>query len=300
MSGLVEILLDWAWAGTILALVAFSLGLVFGELKIANIAQGDLMMVGAYVMYACRDAPFLLALLVAVAVGLALGLALERGVFRRIYDRGFVPTILASWGVGIVLQQGATAIFSPTQRGVDAPLHGSVVAFGVEYPTYRLVAVAGVGALLVAALLVVYRTSAGLRLRASIDNVEMAASMGIAPRRMFAAVFAIATALAVLGGALIAPTIAITPDLGFAFLPLAFFAVLVARPGSIAGPIAGALAVQLVFTLLKRQFDVTLAQSVLFGLLALLVALRPQGVGAVKRDWRDLCKRVAMRRVPAR
>lgn len=278
MSAWLQVLLDFVWVSASLALVAFSLGLILGELKIVNIAQGDLMMVGAYSMYALRDLPFLLALLITIALGFALGLALERGILRWVYDKGFMTTLLASWGVGTVLEQGVAAIFTVSQKGIDPPLKGQVTIGDFSYPTYRVVVALGIIGLLSGLLLLVYRTSLGLRLRASIDNVEMAGVLGISPRRMFAMVFAAATALAVLAGALIAPTIAINPTLGLSFLAPAFFAVLIAKQGSLAGPVAGAIAVEFVFTGLQHWLNVTVAESTLFGLLALFIVLKPQGI----------------------
>jgi urea transport system permease protein len=278
MSGSLQVLLDFVWVSAGLALVAFSLGLILGELKIVNIAQGDLMMVGAYSMYSLRAVPFPLALFITFIFGLMLGLLLERGVLRWVYDKGFIATLLATWGIGIVLEQGAAAIFTVSQKGIDPPLTGQISIGELSYPTYRVVVIGGITILLAILLLVVYRTSLGLRLRASIDNVEMAAVMGISPQRTFAMVFAVATALAVLAGALVAPTLAITPTLGLSFLAPAFFAVLVAKQGSLAGPVIGAVAVEFTFTSLQAYLSVTLAESILFGLLALFIALKPQGI----------------------
>lgn len=278
MSGWIQILLDFIWVSAGLALVAFSLGLILGELKIVNIAQGDLMMVGAYSMYAMRDLPFLVALLVTFFIGLVLGLILERGVLRWVYDKGFMATLLATWGVGIVLEQGVATLFTVSQKGVDAPIEGLVEIGDVVYPEYRIIVAAGFIVLLTILLLLVYRTSLGLRLRASIDNVEMAAVLGISPQRMFAMVFSVAAALAVLAGALIAPTIAINPTLGLSFLAPAFFAVLISKQGSLAGPVLGAIAVEFTFTLLQAYLNITVAESILFGLLALFIALKPQGI----------------------
>jgi branched-subunit amino acid ABC-type transport system permease component len=278
MSGWVQIFLDFIWVSAGLALVAFSLGLILGELKIVNIAQGDLMMVGAYSMYAMRDLPFLVALLLTFIVGLGLGFILERGVLRWVYDKGFMATLLATWGVGIVLEQGVATLFTVSQKGIDPPINGLVEIGDVVYPEYRIVVAAGVIILLTILLLLVYRTSLGLRLRASIDNVEMAAVLGISPQRMFAMVFSVAAALAVLAGALIAPTIAINPTLGLSFLAPAFFAVLISKQGSLAGPVLGAIAVEFTFTLLQAYLNITVAESILFGLLALFIVLKPQGI----------------------
>lgn len=278
MSGSVQILLDFIWVSAGLALVAFSLGLILGELKIVNIAQGDLMMVGAYSMYAMRDLPFPVALLATFVVGLLLGFVLERGVLRWVYDKGFMATLLATWGVGIVLEQGVATIFTVSQKGIDPPIKGLVEIGDLVYPEYRIVVAAGIVVLLTILLLLVYRTSLGLRLRASIDNVEMASVLGISPQRMFALVFSVAAALAVLAGALIAPTIAINPTLGLSFLAPSFFAVLISKQGSLAGPVIGAIAVEFTFTLLQAYLNITVAESILFGLLALFIVLKPQGI----------------------
>jgi branched-chain amino acid transport system permease protein/urea transport system permease protein len=199
-------------------------------------------------------------------------------VLRWVYDKGFMTTLLASWGIGIVLEQTVAAIFTVSQKGVDAPLAGQIALGGFSYPAYRVAVAAGIIVLLAALMLLLYRTSLGLRLRASIDNVEMAALMGISPQRTFAMVFAIATALAVLAGALVAPTLAISPTMGLSYLAPSFFAVLIAKQGSLAGPIVGAVAVEFTFTLLQAYLNVTLAESVLFGLLAIFIAIKPQGV----------------------
>jgi len=278
MSGWIQIFLDFIWVSAGLALVAFSLGLILGELKIVNIAQGDLMMVGAYSMYAMRELPFPAALLLTFIFGLLLGFVLERGVLRWVYDKGFMATLLATWGVGIVLEQGVATIFTVSQKGIDQPLKGFITIGDAVYPAYRVVVAGGIVVLLAVLLLLVYRTSLGLRLRASIDNVEMAAVLGISPQRMFATVFAVATALAVLAGALMAPTIAINPTLGLSYLAPAFFAVLISKQGSLAGPVAGAVAVEFVFVLLQAYLNITIAESVLFGLLALFIVLKPQGI----------------------
>jgi branched-subunit amino acid ABC-type transport system permease component len=278
MSGSLQVVLDFVWASAVLALVAFSLGLILGELKIVNVAQGDLMMVGAYCMYSLRALPFPLALLITFAFGLILGLILERAVLRWVYDKGFIATLLATWGIGIVLEQTAAAIFTVSQKGIDPPLIGQITLGELTYPTYRLAVIGGVVVLLAILLLLVYRTSLGLRLRASIDNVEMAGVMGISPQRTFAMVFSVATALAVLAGALVAPTLAITPTLGLSFLAPAFFAVLIAKQGSLAGPVIGAVAVEFTFTALQAHLNVTLAEAILFGLLALFIAIKPQGI----------------------
>ncbi|MGO4835863.1 hypothetical protein AB4144_26850, partial [Rhizobiaceae sp. 2RAB30] len=140
MTEVIQLVLDFAWAFSALALISLSLGLIMGELKIVNIAQGDLVMIGAYSMYAMRDLPFPVAVAATFVVGLLLGVVLERGILKWVYHRGFIATLLATWGIGIVLQQLAAVIFSISQKGVELPIAGSLEILGVTYPLYRLVA----------------------------------------------------------------------------------------------------------------------------------------------------------------
>lgn len=261
-----------------LALVALSLGLIFGQLKIINLAQGDLLIVGAYTMYALRDQPFIVGVGAAIVAGIVLGFAVERTVIGRLYDRGLMPTLLATWGIGIVLRQTADALFSSTPRSVDAPIAGTTEIIGTAYPTYRLVMDGVIFVVIAVTLVTLYRSSIGLRLRASIDDMEMTSLLGTAPRRMFTLTFTVGTVLTVLAGALLAPIVGITPGLGLSYLAPAFFAVLLGRPGTIGGPLFGAALVALLIGVLNQLFTATVAESVLFAGLVLLIGIRPQGV----------------------
>jgi branched-chain amino acid transport system permease protein/urea transport system permease protein len=278
MHTAVLLVLNFLSTVTVLVLLGVSLGLIFGQLGIINLAQGDFAMVGAFTMYAMRGVPFLVGILVAAGVGVALGLILELGLMRRLYDRGFMPALLATWGVGIVLRQGADAIFSSTPHSVNAPITSSTTIFGVQYPTYRLVAAVVVAVLVVALLTLAYRSSLGLRVRASIDNLEMASLLGISPKRMFTLVFVIATVLGVLAGAIAAPFVGITPTLGIGYLAPAFFALLLGRPGTVGGPVLGAVLVAALTVVLQQAFTDTVAQTFLFASFVLLIVVRPGGV----------------------
>jgi branched-subunit amino acid ABC-type transport system permease component len=263
---------------SVILLIAFSLGLIFDQLGIINLAQGDFVMVGAYVMYAFRHEPFLVGVGAAVVVGFVLAAVLERVVMRRLYGRGFMAALLATWGIGIVLRQLANAWWTSTPRSINLPIGGSVTVLGTSYPVYRLVVMGAVVVILAAVLYVAYGTSLGLRVRACIDNLEMASVLGASPARMFMLVFVSGGVLAVLAGALVAPVIGATPTVGLSYLAPAFFAVLLGRPGTIGGPVFGAVLVALLVTTLNRYFTATVAQSLLFGALVLLIALRPEGV----------------------
>lgn len=278
MEPLVSFVLSVANLFGFYALLALGLGLIFGQLGVVNVAHGDMVMVGAYVMYALPAVPFVARLLVAVAVAIVLGLLTEWAVLRKLYARGMLATLLATWGLGIVLRQLAEAVFGVTPRSVDPPLSGSVTVLGAQFPSYRLVATAVYAAVVVACLVVVFRTNLGLKLRASIDNRDMAALLGVPPRLMIAGTFVFGTVLAVLAGALQSPTLGLTPGLGVAFLAPAFFAVLVGRPGSLTGPVLGAFLVAVLSSVLRWFFTETVAELLFFLALVLLIAARPSGL----------------------
>lgn len=267
------------------ALLALSLGVIFGQLGVVNVAHGEFVMVGAFTMYALDSVPFLLRIVIAVAVGLLLGAVTERLVLSKLYVRGFLATLLAMWGVAIVLRQGADALFGSTPASVAAPVDGTVQVLGVPYPTYRLIATAACLVVVVVTLLVIYRTSLGLRVRATVDNREMAGLMGIPPAVMMTGGFAVATAIAVLAGAIQSPMLGVTPGVGASFLAPAFFAVLLGRPGSLPGSVFGAFVVAVLSTLLRNYLTETVAQFVLFAFLIALIAIRPNGLTWRKPPW---------------
>lgn len=263
------------------ALLALGLGLIFGQLNVVNVAFGDFAMAGAFMMYALEPVPFLLRVLIALVLGVALAWVIEKLLLRPLYSQGFLATLLAMWGVGIVMRQAAEAIFGSTPASVAAPVSGSLSVLGVQYPTYRLVATLVALVVVAAVLWVIYRTDLGMRLRATIDNREMASLLGIPPRLMITATFAFGTILAVLAGCLQSPILGLTPHLGVSFLAPAFFAVLIGRPGSLAGPLFGAFVVALLSNALRGLFSETTATLLFYAALIVLIAIRPQGL-----DWR--------------
>jgi branched-subunit amino acid ABC-type transport system permease component len=290
MHGLVSFLLSVVTLFGFYSLLAVGLGLIFGQLNVVNVAFGDFAMAGAFVMYGLAPVPFVPRVLIALVLGGVVAWAVER-LLRPLYAQGFLATLLAMWGVGIVLRQGAEAIFGATPAAVDVPVTGTVSVLGVQYPTYRLISTAVALIIAAAILWVIYRTDLGMRLRATIDNREMAALLGIPPRLMITATFVFGTVLAVLAGALQSPQLGITPDLGVTFLAPAFFAVLVGRPGSLAGPLFGGLVVAALSTALRTWFSETTATFLFYAALIALIALRPQGLDWRKPSWTALAAR---------
>jgi branched-subunit amino acid ABC-type transport system permease component len=175
---------------TTLAVLALGLAVVFGLLGVLNIAHGEFIMVGAYCAYwvQARGWPFPLAIPAALAVGVVLGLAVEISLIRPLYRRSF-DTLVATWGLSLLLRKSAEAVFGLGYYSVDMPLAGTVAVAGVDYPAYRLLLIV-LGLALVAALALFFRLSrTGTRIKAMVGNPELAQAVGMPVRRLAAGTF---------------------------------------------------------------------------------------------------------------
>jgi branched-chain amino acid transport system permease protein/urea transport system permease protein len=281
MNAAITTLLDASNYVLILMLVALGLAIVFGLMNVINMAHGEFMMLGAYVALACHQAglPMAAGLVVApLAVGL-LGLAVEELLIRRVYAR-LLDTILATWGLSLILKQSIVVAFGPGSYSVPNPLPMTVSVLGVEYPAYRLFIMAVALAALAATFWLFFRTEWGLAARSVIANRSMAACLGIDTRRLDRLTFACGAALAGLAGAVITPIVSLDPQMGTGFLVPAFLSILVGGLGSVAAPLAGATAVGATDNLVSTFYSPIWAQGVVFTVAILLIRMFPDGVMA--------------------
>ena len=284
MEQIVTVLLDASNYILVLLLVALGLAIIFGLMNVINMAHGELLMLGAYTLLTAQQlgAPFWLGVILApLAVGLA-GLIIEELVIRHIYRR-FLDTILATWGVSLVLKQAIILGFGPGSHSVTAPFSTMVAIVGVPYPAYRLFIMAVAVAAVVVTLWLFFRTRFGLAARGVIANRDMAACLGINTRRLDRLTFAYGAALAGLAGAVMAPLISVDPQMGLGFLVPAFLAILVGGLGTLAGPVAGAAAVGATDNLTATLYSPVWAQLVVFVMAIVVIRLFPRGLAAGKR-----------------
>jgi urea transport system permease protein len=271
--------LDTLAAVLVLLLVALGLFVVFGLMGVINMAHGELFMLGAYWVFAVTSAglPFWLAAASApVAVGL-LGLWIEALLLRHLVRRT-LDTILATWGLSIVLKQVIVLGFGPQSVNVALPLDATVALGSFEYPAYRLVLMALSAAVLTGAAWAVLRTRFGLEVRAVIARPEMAAALGIDTRHVYRLSFAFGAGAAGLAGALVAPLISVDPQMGLSYLVPAFLAILVGGAGSLPGVAAGGALVGGADAALSFWVSPVVAQLVVFALAVTVIRLRPRGL----------------------
>ncbi|HKU97915.1 MAG TPA: urea ABC transporter permease subunit UrtB [Vineibacter sp.] len=285
MSAALTVALNALTLISILALVAIGLAVIFGMMDVINLAHGEFVTIGAYTLAYVQafgggipfSGAFWLGLLLAPIVGAAFGLLIEGTIIRRLYHRP-LDTILATFGISLILQKTIELTFGARPQVVYAPVDGMVSLLGTSYPAYRLFVIA-VAVLLIGVTLLVFRyTRFGVDLRAVIQNRAMAEALGIDAKRLTRIAFALGAALASLAGVLIAPLASVEAHLGTFYMGKAFFVVIIGGIGSVLGSVAGSALVGGLETILNYQIDPSLASAFVLVLAVVLVRLRPQGL----------------------
>jgi len=279
MDFAVVVIIQVLYAVASLVIISAGLAVIFGMMKVINLAHGEFMMLGAYTTIGATQlgvnlwvAMFLIA---PIAVGLV-GVVLERLVIRHLYGR-MVDTMLATWGLSLLLVGIVTSIAGNTTAGVSAPLGSfSIGAYSVS--AYTLVIIAVAVALALAIRWVLLRTPWGLIARGTMQKPEMANALGISPSLVYSVTFAVGAGLSGLAGGLLAPLTGVVPTMGGAFVAKAFITVIGGGPAILAGLISAST----LFGAINQL--AAFVTTPVFGEVALLVAaivmlrLLPQGI----------------------
>jgi branched-chain amino acid transport system permease protein len=268
----------------LLFLLSVGLTVIFGLMHFVNLAHGSLYAFGAYVAATISGAMgywagFLLAPLAVAALGAVLYFTLIRSMRRA----GPMAQVLVTFGLIFVAVDATRLIWGDLPIGIDVPaiLEGQVSLLGVDYPLYRLFIIA-LGLLILGVLtLVLTRTQIGAMIRAGVDNDSMAACLGINVERMFFIVFAVGCALAGLAGAVAAPVLSVTPDMGLQILIPTLIVIVIGGLGSLKGAVAGSLIFGFVQTFGAVMLP-TLNSVLIYALLAAVLVTRPQGLFPAK------------------
>ncbi|GBD50510.1 urea ABC transporter permease subunit UrtB [Methylopila sp. Yamaguchi] len=264
-------------------IAALGLTIIYGTAGVINMAHGEFIMLGAYSSYMLQfylGVPYLLCLPASFVIVALVGLALERGLIRYLYNRP-LDTLLATYGVSLVLMQGVRLIFGSDPKYLAVPeiFQSNVMLGSASISTFRIV-VLGVTALLVFALwLLFYKTRFGVQVRAVMQNKEMAASFGINSGRIYMMTFALGAGLAGVAGALFGVLAIVLPTMGASYVVQAFLMVVVGG-GSLAGSVVASGVtgeMQSVFAFFTND---TFARFIIFVLIVVFLRFRPQGLFA--------------------
>ncbi|NYT70722.1 ABC transporter permease subunit [Pusillimonas noertemannii] len=267
-----------------LLLVSLGLVIIFGLMNVINMAHGEFFLLGAYSVVAVQQLqlPYWAALIVAPVALALVGLVLEQLIIRHVYHR-FIDTILATWGISIVLKQLIIIGFGPTSQSIVNPLPEPVHILGVVYPSFRLFIMGAALAVSIATFWVFYRSNLGLAIRGVIANRAMAASLGLNTRRMDRWTFAFGAALAGFAGAVMAPIMSVDPQMGGGFLIPAFLSIMVGGVSHLFGVVLGVGLIGSTSTVISSLDTQLAAQIAVFLLAIVIIRLWPEGLITRKR-----------------
>jgi urea transport system permease protein len=280
--------------GSVLLLAAIGLAITFGVMGVINMAHGEMVMLGAYTTFVVQEiiraqAPWLfdwslgIALPLAFLVSGAVGLAIERGIIRFLYGRP-LETLLATWGVSLILQQAVRTIFGPTNQQVGNPswMSGAFELGQLSITWNRLWIVVFTLAVFGILLFVMKRTSWGLHMRAVTQNRRMAASMGIRTPWVDAFTFALGSGIAGIAGVALSQIDNVSPNLGQGYIIDSFMVVVFGGVGNLWGTLVGAFSLGIVNKFLEPYAGAVLGKIIVLVLIILFIQKRPRGLFALK------------------
>ena len=264
---------------SVLVIVSLGLAVMFGMMRIINLGHGEFMMLGAYSAVTAFNHGvnvWVAILLVAPLVVGAFGWLVERLVIRHLYGR-LVDMMLATWGLSLALVGLVTVVFGNTTAGLRTPM-GSVQVGEYRTGAYELVLIAVAIVLLAGGWTVLRHTRAGLLARGTMQNPEMAASLGISPRAVYAITFGAGAALSGLAGGLLAPLAGVVPTMGSAYVANAFITVITGGASILTGTMLASALLGTVGTVVNFASSPVIGDIAKLGIALVLIRLMPQGL----------------------
>jgi len=281
--------------GSILLLVALGLAITYGLMGVINMAHGELMMIGAYATYVVQglfqkylpgafDWYLLAAVPVSFAASALMGAVLERSVLRFLYGRP-LETLLATWGISLMLMQLVRSVFGAQNVGVENPswMSGGVVLMGnLQLPWNRIIIIAFAAAVLLAMAFLIGKTRLGLFVRGVTQNRPIASCMGVNTARIDTYAFALGSGIAGLAGCALSQVGNVGPDLGQGYIVDSFMVVVLGGVGQLAGTVYAALGLGILNKFLEGIAGAVLAKIAVLVFIIVFIQKRPQGIFAMK------------------
>ncbi|MBI5263993.1 MAG: branched-chain amino acid ABC transporter permease [Bradyrhizobium sp.] len=263
----------------IIVLVVLGLGIIASMMGIFNFAQGEFVLLGAYVTYLAygHGLPIWAGMVAAPVLVGALGFALEALIIRRFYAAPIVA-MLGTYALGLIIRESVRGLIGGFYLTVPEPIGGSIDIGTTHISTWRLIIIVATVLVMGACYLLLSRTSFGLRVRATLENPSLARASGISTPLIYGTAFAFGAALAGLAGALIVPVFSLFADLGIRFLIQGFVAVMVGGVGSFIGPVVGAGVIGTMSAALPWVMAPVVADVLVFVLAIAFIKFRPQGL----------------------
>ncbi len=285
---------------SVLLLAAIGLAITFGVMGVINMAHGEMVMLGAYTTYVVEqlfqiyvpdasDYAIVAAIPSAFFISALIGMAIERSVIRFLYGRP-LETLLATWGVSLILQQAVRSIFGPTNKSVTTPswMSGSIdFSNGLSFTLNRIAILIFALAIFAALILLIRYTSLGLQMRSVTQNRPMANAMGIRSSRVDALTFGLGSGIAGLAGVALSQIDNVSPNLGQSYIIDSFLVVVFGGVGNLWGTLAGALTLGVANKFLEPFAGAVLAKIFILVAVILFIQKKPRGLFALKGRWVD-------------
>ena len=267
---------------SILLMISLGLAIIYGTTGVINMAHGEFAMIGAYTSWVLQTkfGMGLIASIIPIFLITALmGYLIERLIIRHLYNR-LLDTILATWGIGVLLQQIIRLTIGSELKYLKIPpyMAESMNLFGQEVSIYRVFIFLFAVAIFFIAWFIIYRTSFGMRLRAVTQNKDMASSFGINSGVVYSSTFAFGTGVAALAGAFVAPLKSISPDMGTNYIIDAFMVVVLGGVESLIGTAASSLIIGESSSFLASFSNDTLAKALVLVMIIVILRFKPQGL----------------------
>lgn len=284
MSLFIQQLLNGISNSSVLFLTTIGLVIIFGMMDVVNNVHGEFIMIGAYTACVSINAlhvPFWMATIMAALVTAIVGIIIERLLIKKLYGK-VAETLLVTFALEYIIQQLVRMIFGPENQTIEVPIKGQLNLGSVSIPYYNILLVGMAIFVLVLTLVLFYKTSFGMQLRAINQNRDMTECLGINVSKINMFTFAYGAALAGFSGALIAPIKSVFPGMGPSFNVDGFLVVILGGLNSIIGSFASSFVINESITVMSGYISQIVAKLLIFVLIIVIVRFRPNGLFSSK------------------
>ena len=274
-----DLILDTTVTTATLMLVVIGLGVILGLMNVINLAHSGLMAIAVYaaVTFSQYGMGFWLSTALATLVTVIFGAIIERVVIRQLYGRMLDDTILATWGISLIVIHSLTWLYGRSTYALDIPISGAVTIFGVPYSAFRIAIVVIIALIVVALALIMRFTRTGLIVRMVMSNEPLARGLGVNTTRVRQLTFLAGAALAGFAGALLGPTQGITPNYAIGLLPASFMAVLLAGR-TLSGLVLASILLGVTQSLVTAWWNSVIAGVIVILVAVIVLRLKPEGL----------------------
>jgi urea transport system permease protein len=267
---------------SILLMVALGLAIIYGTTGVINMAHGEFVMIGAYTSWFFQTKMgmgLIVSIIPIFIITAAMGFLIERLIIRHLYNR-LLDTILATWGIGVILQQLIRLTVGSELKYLEIPpyMAESMSMFGQQVSVYRVFIFLFAIAIFILAWFLIFKTKFGMKLRAVTQNKDMASCFGINSGMVYSSTFAFGTGLAALAGAFVAPLKSISPDMGTNYIIDAFMVVVLGGVESLIGTAASSFIIGETSSFIASFSNDTLAKALVLVITILILRVKPQGL----------------------